>query len=341
MYGLRFLILGVGLAAIAGTLLSTLTPQPTPTLAEAPTPAPTRAPLRALPEIPLGERLTFLDTTLEELQAMAPGLAQSTLALDLDTNRYTEVDGNRAIAAASVIKVPILVAYLAAVDAGRISLDQGLTLTEATRVGGSGAMQDDPIGTRYPAYEVATQMIITSDNSATEMIIEALGGAAALNQQFQSWGLRHTVIRNPLPDLEGTNTTSSRDLVRLLALVNQGEILSRRSRDRLFAIMQRTVSRDLIPAGLPNDVLVYNKTGDIGSILGDVAVVEAPNGKRYVLAVLIERPPNDGRAAELIRRIAEAVHQEMNQPLVPQGAATPSPVPESLPPEASPPTPPG
>jgi beta-lactamase class A len=127
------------------------------------------------------------------------------------------------------------------------------------------------------------------------------------------------VIRNPLPDLEGTNTTSPQDLVRVMALVEQGDLLSRRSRDRMLAIMQRTYARDLIPTGIGDQAIVFNKTGDIGALLGDVAIVEAPNGKRYAFAVLVERPHNDGRAAELIRRISEAIHGEMNQPVAPIG----------------------
>lgn len=315
------------MAAIAGTLLSTLNPtdqrNQATSAGEPSSPTPQAPPRQTLPEIPLGEQMTYLDAALTELQTLAPGLTQSTFALDLDTGRYSTVAGDQAFAAASLIKVPILVAYLAAVDQGRLTLAQGVTLSEATIVGGSGEMQFDEVGTRYAAYDVATQMIIASDNTATELMIELLGGASALNQQFQSWGLRHTVIRNPLPDLEGTNTTSPRDLVRLLALIDQGEILSQRSRDRLLAIMQRTYSRDLIPAGIAEGALVFNKTGDIGTLLGDVALVEAPNGKRYALAVLVERPHNDGRAAELIRRISEAVHQEMNQPLVPTGGSRP------------------
>jgi beta-lactamase class A len=246
-------------------------------------------------------------------------LNQSTFLLDLDTGNYVDVNGGAAIAAASTIKVPILVAFFEAVDAGRISLDQGVTLTESAIVGGSGEMQTDPVGTRYTAYEVAAAMIITSDNTATELMIELLGGASALNQTFQAWGLGATVIRNPLPDLEGTNTTSPQDLVRVMALVEQGGLLSLRSHARMESIMQRTRNRSLLPAGIGQGAVIANKTGDIATSLGDVALVDTPNGHRYVIATLIQRPNNDGRASELIRRIAEHVNKEVDQPMAPTG----------------------
>jgi beta-lactamase class A len=349
LYGIRLLVLGFGLAAIAGTLLSVLNPeQQGNTAAErapnAAAPAANagnnRSAATTLPSLSSGESLDYLANDLLELEALAPGLNQSTFLLDLDTGNYVDVNGGAAIAAASTIKVPILVAFFEAVDAGRISLDQGVTLTESAIVGGSGEMQTDPVGTRYTAYEVAAAMIITSDNTATELMIELLGGASALNQTFQAWGLGATVIRNPLPDLEGTNTTSPQDLVRVMALVEQGDLLSRRSRDRMLAIMQRTYARDLIPTGIGDQAIVFNKTGDIGALLGDVAIVEAPNGKRYAFAVLVERPHNDGRAAELIRRIAEAIHGEMNQPVAPIGGdvvpETATESPDAAPADASP-----
>ena len=85
----------------------------------------------------------------------------------------------------------------------------------------------------------------------------------------------------------------------------------------------------MIPGGVADDqALIFNKTGDIGALLGDVALVDAPNGKRYILATLIERPHNDGRAGELIRRISEVIHGEMNQTVAPVGG--------DLPPETDP-----
>lgn len=341
----RLLICGVGLAAIAGTLLSVLNPAQPETGTLPPgtngetTPAGNSDVLSqqrtsvATAPLPLADKLTYLENTLLELESLAPGLSQATFALDLDTGNYVDINGASAISAASTIKLPILVAFLKAVDAGQVTLAQGVVLREDLIVGGSGDIQVDEPGTRYTALDVATRMMTQSDNTATQMMIELLGGNQALNQQFQDWGLTATVLRNPLPDLEGTNTTSAQDLVRVMALLEEGELLTLRSRDRLLGIMQRTYSRDLIPGGVADDeALVFNKTGDIGALLGDVALVDAPNGKRYIVATLIERPHNDGRASELIRRIAELIHGEMNQPVAPIGGeVSPEPTSEIAP----------
>jgi beta-lactamase class A len=331
LYGIRILILGIGVAAIAGTLLSALTPtnvsQADPAAAsnqasgEATLVSAVRGQSRGVTvgSMPLKTRLTRLETELEQLSTLTPGLNQSTFVVDLDSGSYADVAGAEAVAAASTIKVPVLVAFLQAVDAGVVSLDQALVLQEHQIAGGSGNLQAEPVGSRYTALEVASRMIVNSDNTATNMMIDLLGGAEQLNQQFQSWGLAATVIRNPLPDLEGTNTTSARDLALLMALVDRGGLLSLRSHARMESIMQRTRNRSLLPAGIGQGAVIANKTGDIATSLGDVALVDTPNGHRYVIATLIQRPNNDGRASELIRRIAEHVNKEVDQPMAPTG----------------------
>ena len=329
LYAVRTLILGIGVAAIAGTFLSILRPetdiQPTTasqftgsqaTLSGMRTSSRSRQSLIDL-TLPLADELVYLKQDIEELVTMTPGLSQSVFVLDLDTGNYVDVAGSEPISAASTIKTPILVAFLQNVDAGLIQLDQGMTLQAHEIAGGSGNMQTQSLGTQYTVWEVASEMIINSDNTATNMMINLLGGPNELNQRFKSWGLSATVIRSPLPDLEGNNTTSTRDLASLMALVNHGDLLSLRSRDRLLSIMQRTRTRTLIPSGLARGAIVSNKTGDIGSVLGDVALVDIPNGKRYAIATLIRRPHNDGRARELIRRISQLTFKELNRAVVP------------------------
>ncbi|MFZ4640400.1 MAG: serine hydrolase [Nodosilinea sp.] len=334
LYLIRFIILGVGVAAIAGTLLAALSParqasstaQPAQSTAalESP-PAGIISRESAVPsrvdDLKLTDELIRFKAQIEQLVTLTPGLTPTLFALDLDSGHYVDLKGSQPMAAASTIKVPVLVAFLQQVDGGTMGLNQTLVLKENQVASGSGSMANDPVGTQYSALEVATRMIINSDNTATNMLIDALGGQEALNQRFAEWGLGSTVLHSSLPDLEGTNTTSAHDLALIMALIDQGGLLSPRSRDRMLSIMQRTASRNLIPKGIGADSgsIVANKTGDIATSLGDVALVDTANGRRYVLAILVQRPDNDGRASELIRRVAEATQKELNQPIAPVG----------------------
>ncbi len=319
---LRLLILGVGIGALAGTLLSVLDPTTRITANGSKTTnvqktQQEQASVVVQPSaLKLSQESLPLKTVVQQLAAKNPKLMPGVFFADLDTGAYVDMNGNSTFSAASMIKVPVLVAFFQDVDAGKIRLDELLTLKQELIGGGSGDMQYKPVGTKFTALETATKMIVISDNTATNMLIARMGGAAALNQRFQSWGMSATEIRNLLPDLSGTNTTSPRDLGQLMALVNQGDLMSLRSRDRLLEIMRRTKTKTLLPRGLGQGATIAHKTGDIGSMVGDVGLIDLPNGKRYIGVAMVKRPHNDNRAQELIRQVSRAAYQEFNKPTV-------------------------
>jgi len=193
---------------------------------------------------------------------------------------------------------------------------------------GSGTLQTQPLGTQISALQAATMMITISDNTATNLLIERLGGVEVLNRQFRQLGLKNTSLSALLPDLEGTNTTTAADLVTVLGQVEMGKDLSRRSRDRFFNILWRTQNRTLLPQGLGEEARIAHKTGDIQSMLGDAGIIDLVNGQRYVLAVLVNRQtPNDPAAQEQIQQISQAIYQFWSEPALNGMDPTASPMP--------------
>lgn len=320
LYALRLLIMGVGISAIAGTVLSSMNPTiriPSKgvEVVNMQTTAGEQANVVASAgALKLSQEIMPLKTLVQQLAVKNPKLLPGVFFVDLDTGAYLDLNGELTFAAASMIKFPILVAFLQDVDAGKIHLDEPLTLKKELIGGGAGDMQYKPVGTKFTALSTATKMITISDNTATNMLISRLGGAAALNQRFTGWGLTATEIRNPLPDLSGTNTTSPRDLAQLMAAVQQGDLISLKSRDRLLHIMRQTLTATLLPKGLGQGATIAHKTGDIGSMVGDVGLVDMPSGKRYVAVAMVKRPHNNEQAKELIRQISRAAYKQFSQP---------------------------
>ncbi len=326
LYLVRLLILVVGIGAIVGTLLSVF--NPTVNYAEGQnTPAAMADPADAsstslgatnlastLMPLDLNQSMMDLEQQVRDLATPYPDLTPGVFVLDFETGNYLDINGRQVIPAASIIKIPILVAFFQDVDAGTIQMTETLTLTEADVAEGSGDLQFHSVGSEYSALETASLMIVISDNTATNMLIRRMGGAEALNQRFQSWGLENTILRDWLPDLEGTNTTTPYEMVELMTRLSRGELLSLRSRDRLFDIMRRTYTDTLIPAGV-NDpsATIAHKTGDIGAMVGDVGTVDTPRGNRYGVAVMMSRPHNDSRAQELIRLINGSIYEYLTR----------------------------
>jgi len=318
VYATRMLILGVGLAVISGTVLSFLnalgnvskkTPANTATASQSEKKAPTLIPLSAQQKT----ENTALKQQLETIVAKYDDLELHSYFIDLDQGSFVNINGEGAIAAASTIKVPILVAFFQAVDQGKIRLDEKLTIAEDDIAKGSGDLQHQTAGYQLTALDTAIKMIVISDNTATNMLIKRLGGITLLNQLFASWDLKNTVLQNILPDVEGTNTTSAKDLVNVLSQVQQGGLVSMKSRDRIFYIMRATENNTLLPRGLGEGAIIAHKTGYIKSILGDVGIIDMPNGKRYLLGVIVERPPEQKKAVQLIREVSQTIYQFLDQ----------------------------
>ena len=310
----RLLIAGVGLGALAGTVLANINfIKPLVANDTLPVEQPSEDPVERTAVTPSDSfsngEIAALKKKLEALATAQTTLKPKAFFVDLDNGAYVNLGGENPIAAASTIKIPILVAFFKAVDEQKIHLDETLTMKPALIAKGSGDMQYQEPGKQYTALETATKMITISDNTATNMLIERLGGAEALNQQFREWGLTQTAIRAVLPDLEGTNTTSAKDLAYLLTLIDRGELVSLRSRDRLLGIMRETVTNTLLPQGIEEDAIIAHKTGDIGTVIGDAGIIDMPSGKRYVAAVMVKRPHNDPQGRTLIQEFSQTAYQ--------------------------------
>jgi beta-lactamase class A len=258
--------------------------------------------------VSLGKQMAPLDTEIRSLMNRYKFLSAGMFFLDLQTGNYIDINGDRAFSAASTIKFPIAIALFQEVEAGRVSFNEPLVMRRDLMVGGSGNMRSKRAGTSFTVAETLNKMMIISDNTATNMLIERLGGKDSLNQRFRSWGLQHTVIRNWLVDEKGTNTTSAKDLVQLSALVTTDRLLSQRSRLMVMDIMRQCKNRSMLPAGLGSGAIIAHKTGTLRFILGDVGIVQTPSGKTYLAGILVRRPNHDSRAKTFIRKVSQLVY---------------------------------
>jgi beta-lactamase class A len=306
--------IAIGLSTILGTIVSIASIEATPSPTSPPTTITSnssdRAQLDSLFAISsLGKEIVPLQSSLQQLAAQYPELEPEIFFVDLDNKGFVSINGKEVIASASTIKLPILVAFFQDVDRGKIALQERLVMTEDVIAEGSGGMQYQEPGTQFSALQTASQMITTSDNTATNMLIKRMGGMEELNQRFSKMGLRATRLRNPLPDLTGTNTTTPEDLGNLLAKIDNGKLISLRSRDRLLYIMRNLVRNTLLPEGLEPGAIIAHKTGDIKSVLGDAGIIDMPNGKRYIASILVKRPDNSPQAKEFIQQASKIAYQ--------------------------------
>lgn len=226
-------------------------------------------------------------------------------------NSYVEVNGYYPVAAASVIKLPILLDYLLGLDTSLFRLNTPILYADHHRAGGAGSLQYKPAGVVFPVNQVASQMIRVSDNTCTNIMIAALGGTDAVNRKLAELGLVHTRIRNWLPDLEGTNTISAYEMATVLYNIDHGPLISKFSRYNGLGILESTHNRRLLVSPLPPEARVAHKTGDIGTALGDSGIVYLPDGRKYIISVQVERPFNDYAARDMIQQASRLIYDHV------------------------------
>ncbi len=303
----RLLIVTLGASAIAGTVLSLLQPlSRSPIIVKS---SPRTVPKSRPSPVVLKPENIKLKQQLQQLAAQYPQLQIHLLTINLVTGEYVDLQANSSIAAASTIKIPILIALFQQLDRHQLQLSELLTLEKTMIAGGNGDMAEQPVGTKFTVLDSAIKMIANNDNTATNLLIKRLGGQGQLNTQFHSWGLITTTMKNPLPDFSGTNVSSPRELATLLQRIDQGQLLSVSSRRRVLEILGKTKRNTMLPEGLPPKTKIAHKTGEIANLTADVGLIELPNGQKYVVAAMVVKPSDNDQGAELIRQSAQIIYQ--------------------------------
>lgn len=275
--------------------------------------APAASPLRLGEMLPTGQSLDSLKQSLNSLRKRYTSISTGLVFVDLDNGDYVDFNGSKRYPTASIIKLPILLAFFQDVDAGKISLNETWTMTRDVVVGGSGELQDRPVNSKYKALDIVSKMMIISDNTATNMVIKRMGGLQVLNQRFDSWGLSQTRLRNWLPDLGGTNTTTLKEMAQLLVLLDRQQLLGDRSQRQALDIMTRVRNRSLLAAGLGKGATIAHKTGYIGYMLGDAGIIQTAQGRRYLAAVIVESAPRDPKAWDFVPAASRLVYNYFNR----------------------------
>jgi beta-lactamase class A len=108
-------------------------------------------------------------------------------------------------------------------------------------------------------------------------------------------------------------------LVRLSALITKHKLISDDSRAQVFDIMNQTKNRRLLPSGLGQGASIAHKTGTLGVLLGDIGIIELPNGKVYLAGVFVRRPFNDLRAFRFIQEVSQLTYNYFNAYPLSQG----------------------
>ncbi len=227
---------------------------------------------------------------------------------DGDGEVWAEHRADDQFVSASVIKVPILVALAAEVDGGRFRWDQIVPLTQDAAAGGGVIQHLSPLP--YTLRDLATLMIIVSDNRATNRLID-LVRLERINAYCARTGWRNTTLARRMMDFttraQGRdNYTTPREMADLFVRLLQGKLLQPSSTAVAIEILSAQKLRDKLPAWLPFDTVLAHKTGELPGVQNDCGILYFPTGPVITVVFtndLVEQA--EGRLA--IQEIGRAV----------------------------------
>lgn len=222
---------------------------------------------------------------------------------NLRTGQGVLIDPNSEYEAASLFKVPVMFEVFKQREAGLLSFDEQLLLTERHVAYDLGTL-DRAAGSTIGLGEAVERMITISDNSSAVLLTDRVG-PLALNQELVALGLPHTRIR--LDDL----TTSAADMLRLLEMIALGEAVTPKASAEMVRLMAQQRVNDRIPSLLPGGTVVAHKTGNLPGVVNDVGIVYGPSGP-FVVAVLVDGTTDEAEAARAAADIALIAYRRFN-----------------------------
>ncbi len=250
----------------------------------------------------------------------ASGAVVGVSVLHLESSRRVSYRGGERFQMASVFKVPVAIAVLDAVENGRLRLDQDVEIRESDREEVGPIYDSWKPGVRVTVAYMVDVMLVDSDNTAADKLIELLGGPAAVEKALTAKGVpgirisldekgMGAAIRTDLAALErGEQNGATPDaMAALLGRLFKGELLPGPSTLRVLDAMRRCATGDRrLRAGLPKGTEVRDKTGTLRSCSNDAGIVTLPDGTHLVVAVFTRGGTDPAKRDAAIASVARA-----------------------------------
>lgn len=225
---------------------------------------------------------------------------------EIGENKAYSYQGENLMATASTMKVFVLGAILEEVQKGKILLEDKVQLKREDQVGGSGVLKELDPGLVMTVKDVATLMIIKSDNTATNILMDMAGGVEKINAHMVRYGIKNSRVGSKIDfeyignDFRKLAIASADEFVAYLEKMYQRKILSEAMTKVFFSIMGKQQYLDQVPRYIPFNpyaadlgidegagaVRVANKTGFTAGVRVDVGYLFR-GSKALIYAVML------------------------------------------------------
>ena len=264
----------------------------------------------------------LLQTQLASIASKADGVVGIT-AVDMETGRRVSINGSERFPMASVVKLPVAIAFLPRIDRGEESLTREVTISPADFVRGVSPIRDEAKGKPITVTmgRVFDAMARESDNTAVDYIFksvppsEVMRVLRALKVEGINVSRPEGKVFDELPQRadDPRDTATPDGMADLLTRLYKHKAgLSAESEEILLRAMRETeTGPHRLRGNLPADVLVAHKTGSMPGTLNDVGILTSADGKHHIAIAAFTKgakPDQESRQEAVIAEIARAVY---------------------------------
>jgi beta-lactamase class A len=247
-------------------------------------------------------------------------------AKNLDSGASYSFNGDERVRTASTIKVAVMIEAFTRVAEGRAKWTDELVLTKAARYGGSGVLPELADGLRLTLRDCVNLMMVVSDNTATNMVLDYLT-TDAVNLRMNTLGFKNTRIMRRIggggeskegkePDNKrfGLGATTPHEMAQILEKLEAGEIVNKIASKEMIDLMKREQARYAI--GRTNwDVPMASKYGALDRLRSCVAILYSKHG-RIAIAITVDDMPDivwsvDNPGYLLMSRLSSILIQDL------------------------------
>jgi beta-lactamase class A len=225
---------------------------------------------------------------LQQIAAEFDG-AMGIAVKDLTTGETFYANADMVFPQASSIKIPVLIELMRQDQNGMLKLEERVDITKARMAAGSGVLQRfSDGGSALSLRDLAVLMIVLSDNSATNILIDRVA-MENVNSMLRRAGLSQTKLQRVMLDTEAQrasreNLSTPREMTALLEMLDAGNLLDPKHSQAALEILK--YSKDTaLRAGVPANIPVANKPGGLAGVSCDSGIVYLPN-RPYVISVM-------------------------------------------------------
>lgn len=216
---------------------------------------------------------------------------------------------DRIFPSASLIKIPIMLEALNKADNLEMPLLNKIKIKKSDKVDFSVITEQNL--TECSFLKLITWMIISSDNTATNILIDYLG-MDNINNKIKSLGMKNTKLQRKMMDFnaikEGrNNTTTLKDMWSIMKGLYKGEIINKEISKKALDIMKNQRDNSLLKRYILENVNLANKTGELDNLNHDVGIFYTKPAN-YFIGVLVNNANSNREASKIIGSISKRVY---------------------------------